>query len=62
MNKNIIISIVVMENKNNGYSWIDIGYINELGFLRTSDKFIYEKSDPAIIRWMPLPEIPKEDN
>ena len=52
--------LVVM--KNNKYSWIDIGYINELGFLRTNDKIVYEKSDPAIIRWMPLPKIPKEDD
>lgn len=25
-------------------------------------EFWYEKSDPAITHWMPLPKLPKEDN
>lgn len=53
---------VLVVTENNGYSWIDIGYIDEAGYWTIDGEIWDKKSDPAITHWMPLPELPKEDN
>lgn len=52
--KNVLVAI-----KNNRYSWIDIGYIEECGWWTIGGEFWDRESDPAITHWMPLPELPK---
>ena len=46
---------VLVVTENNGYSWIDIGYIDEAGYWTIDGEIWDKKSDPAITRWMPLP-------
>ena len=53
--KNVLVAI-----KNNRYSWIDIGYIEECGWWTIGGEFWDRESDPAITHWMLLPKPPKE--
>ena len=53
--KNVLVAI-----KNNRYSWIDIGYIEECGWWTIGGEFWDRESDPAITHWMLLPEPPEE--
>ena len=52
--KNVLVAI-----KNNRYSWIDIGYIEECGWWTIGGEFWDRESDPAITHWMLLPELPE---
>lgn len=53
---------VLVVIKEDGYTDICVGEtFGECNWM-ISGEFWYEKSDPAITHWMPLPEIPKEDN
>lgn len=45
-----------------GYTDICVGETYGEGDWMISGEFWYEKSDPAITHWMPLPEPPKEGN
>lgn len=53
---------VLVAIKEDGYTDICVGETFGGGNWMINGEHWYEKSDPAIIRWMPLPEIPKEDN
>lgn len=55
--KNVLVVI-----KEGGYTDICVGETYGEGDWMISGEFWYEKSDPAITHWMPLPESPKEDN
>lgn len=48
---------VLVVTENNGYSWIDIGYIDEAGYWTIDGEIWDKKSDPAITHWMLLPEL-----
>lgn len=50
---------VLVVTENNGYSWIDIGYIDEAGYWTIDGEIWDKKSDPAITHWMLLPEPPE---
>ena len=54
-------SVLVVINED-GYTDVCVGETNKSGNWMISGEFWYEKSDPAITHWMPLPKLPKEDN
>lgn len=50
---------VLVVIKEDGYTDICVGETYGEGNWMISGEFWYEKSDPAITHWMPLPELPK---
>lgn len=52
--KNVLVVIT-----QDGYTDICVGETYGEGNWMISGEFWYEKSDPAITHWMPLPELPK---
>lgn len=56
-NKNVLVVI-----KEDGYTDICVGETYGEGNWMINGEQWYEKSDPAITHWMPLPKLPKEEN
>ena len=51
---------VLVVLNDNGYKSIHIGEMQEEGSWMIGGEFWYEKDDPRITHWMPLPDPPKE--
>ena len=54
INQNVLVTM-----NNNGYKSIHIGEMLEGGSWIIGGEFWYEKDDPRITHWMPLPNLPK---
>lgn len=50
---------VLVVIKEDGHTDICVGETNKSGNWMISGEHWYEKSDPAITHWMPLPDLPK---
>lgn len=51
-------NVLVVLNQN-GYRYIDIAEMYEDASWLVSGEFWYEKNDPILTHWMPLPELPE---
>ena len=52
---------VLVVLNSNGYQSIHIGEMQESGDWMVSGEFWYDKGDPALTHWMPLPEPPEKE-